>query len=354
MRRHWHHEWESKRPDWQQPGNRDHWRGITRLVGFGFFIMVLFVFSIVGLMLWALANFISAGAVALVASPFLVGIVGLVILRSLFRTWRPVRGLVRMAGSLADGDYTARAHEPMSGSMRAVVRSFNKMADRLEDADEQRRRLLADLGHEIRTPLTVVRGEIEAMLDGVHDPDPDHLEALLDEVRVMERLVEDLRTLTLAEAGELSLHPEPTDVGELVGDVVEAHRRSAESQGVLVRIKSDPSLDDFVVDPVRIREVVTNLVVNALSAMPHGGALTVQVDTPGGNDRRIVVSDTGLGIPAGELEDVFERFHRGDRSGGTGLGLTISRDLVEAHGGTISIDSEVGVGTNVTLVIPPV
>ena len=154
--------------------------------------------------------------------------------RSAMRSWRPVRRLIGAAGSLADGDYSVRVEPVGSGSMRAALSSFNDMAERLETADELRRRMLADLGHEMRTPLTVVRGEIEAMLDGVHTIDAEHLGLLLNEVDVMERLLEDLRTLSLLDAGRLPLHPEPTDLGALIEDVVDGYRRRAGEAGVTV------------------------------------------------------------------------------------------------------------------------
>jgi two-component system sensor histidine kinase BaeS len=262
-----------------------------------------------------------------------------------------VRGLIDAAGRLADGDYSARVSPSGSSSSRRVVASFNEMARRLETADEQRRRLLADLGHELRTPLTVVRGEIEAIVDGVHKPDAEQLQMLLDEVSVMERLLEDLRTLSLAEAGALELHAEPTDLVALVSDAVESHRRTAADQAVAVVVDGSPRLGDVLVDPVRIREVVSNLVVNALRAMPDGGALRVRVDAVAA-DAVIEVKDTGFGIDPADLDNVFDRFSKGSSSAGSGLGLTISRDLVEAHGGSITIESVPAVGTKVVVHLP--
>ncbi|MBT8197677.1 MAG: HAMP domain-containing histidine kinase [Acidimicrobiia bacterium] len=266
-----------------------------------------------------------------------------------FGSIRSVRDLIGAAGSLADGDYSVRV-AGTRGSTGTVVASFNQMAERLESAREQRRQLLADLGHELRTPLTVVRGEVEAMLDGVHEPDPEHLGLLLDEVRVMERLLEDLKTLSLAEAGPLALHPEPTDLGDLAGDVADAHRRIADAHGVVVDVQAPP-MPGMLIDPVRIREVIANLVVNALNAMPDGGSLRLRVEDQG-SSALITVSDTGVGLTDDEVEWVFDRFHKGSTSKGTGLGLTISRDLVEAHGGIISMDSEPGAGTTVSVALP--
>jgi len=268
------------------------------------------------------------------------------------RTWRPVGRLVKAAGSLADGDYSVRVDPTLgSAAVRPVAESFNEMASRLETASEQRRRLLADLGHELRTPLTVVRAEIESMLDGVHRPDPEHLELLLDEVAVMERLLEDLRTLSLAEAGALSLELEPADLADLVGDVAEAYRRNATEASVAILVDAPSRLPEVLVDTVRIREVVTNLVVNALRAMPDGGTVTLGVRQEGG-DQLITVVDTGVGIDPDEALQVFDRFRKGSTSTGSGLGLTISRDLVQAHGGSISLRSIPGAGTTVEVRLP--
>jgi len=235
--------------------------------------------------------------------------------------------------------------------MRPAVESFNEMATRLEMADTQRRQLLADLGHELRTPLTVVRGEVEAMLDGVHQPDAEHLDLLLGEVVIMERLLEDLRTLSLAEAGALTMHPEPTDVGDLVIDVADAHRRAATAAGVEIETHLDPGVGELDLDPVRMREVISNLVVNALAAMPDGGTLLLSTESTD-HGMRLQVRDTGVGIDPAALPTVFDRFQKGAASSGSGLGLTISRDLVEAHGGELSMSSTMGAGTTVLVELP--
>ncbi|MBT8217672.1 MAG: HAMP domain-containing protein [Acidimicrobiia bacterium] len=349
--------WEVRGEWWDHPGRgAEAWQGFGRHMFFGalvfFFLFVLFIGALVALVISAVSDLGGwrAGLVVL-AAPFAVMLVASVLGRSFVRSWRPVRRLIRAAGALADGDYTARVEPTGSRSMRSVVASFNDMATRLESADEQRRRLLADLSHELRTPLTVVRGEIEAMLDGVHEPSPDELAALIGEVEIMERLLDDLRTLSLLEAGALDLHPEPTDLGALIDDVADAHRRRAAELGVLVEGAVDPGLPEVVVDPVRIREVLSNLAVNALRAMPEGGVLTLG----GARHERSVtltVADTGTGIEPEELGRVFDRFHKGSTSRGSGLGLTISRDLVEAHGGSIDIASEPGRGTEVTVTLP--
>lgn len=344
-RRHWHE------PDWKgypgpwQPG-AEAWSGFGRKIFFG----LMFMFGFFALMVWLLVRLVSS----VVSSPLLVLLFPafLFLLVTIpMRTWRPVGRLITAAGRLADGDYAVRVSPRGSGASRRVMHSFNEMARRLEDADEQRRRLLADLGHELRTPLTVIRGEMEAIVDGVHQADPEHLELLLEEVAVMERLLEDLRTLSMAEAGALALHPEPTDLVALISEATESHRRVADTQGVAVVVGGAPDVGEVVVDPVRLREVISNLVLNSLRAMPDGGALHVGVAVAG-REAVIRVKDTGWGISEEELEPVFDRFHKGSTSAGSGLGLTITRDLVEAHGGTITLTSEVGQGTTAEIRLP--
>ncbi len=323
-----------------------------RALGFFAFLILLLVALVIAIATVVDAWGVLAGLVGIAAT--LVIFFGVVSIAAGFmcRSWQPIRRLIAAAGRLADGDYTARVAPTNSRTIRPIVRSFNEMAEQLESAREQRRRLLADVGHELRTPLTVLRGELEAMIDGVHPPDIDHLKPMLDDIEVMERLLEDLRTLSLAEAGALALYPEPTDLGVLVTDVGRSFAREAEHSGIGVHLAVADGLSEVEVDPVRIREVVSNLTVNAIRAMPSGGTLTLSVVAADGPTIEVIVADTGVGIDPDARERVFDRFHKGSSSRGTGLGLTISRDLVHAHGGEIAMDSEPGVGTVVRFWIP--
>ena len=167
----------------------------------------------------------------------------------------------------------------------------------------------------------------------------------------MERLLEDLRTLSLAEAGSLTLHPEPVDPGVLVGDIADGHRGAASAAEVEVRVDVAGAPPEVLLDPLRIREVLTNLIVNAIRSMPDGGTLSLGAAVEG-TELLLTVTDTGIGMEADELERVFERFHRSPESPGTGLGLTISKDLVEAHGGVLTLESSPGVGTTATVRLP--
>jgi two-component system sensor histidine kinase BaeS len=212
------------------------------------------------------------------------------------------------------------------------------MAERLDRSRDDRRALLADVTHELRTPMTVIQGGLEAMLDGVHPYDEDHVAPLLAETEVMGRLLEDLRTLSLADAGALTLHREPSDLPSIAREVAAAQGPVARAKGVELLVTGDARLVTGV-DPVRFREIVANLVANALRHTPTGGRVEVDVRADG-DEARLTVSDTGEGIAADELSRVFERFQRRADTGGSGLGLAIVRDLVAAHGGTVTAESE--------------
>jgi two-component system, OmpR family, sensor histidine kinase BaeS len=224
------------------------------------------------------------------------------------------------------------------------------MVDRLEAQDRERRTLLADVSHELRTPLAVIRGGVEAIIDGVHPADEPHLAAIVEETRVMERLVEDLRTLALAESGRLALHREAVDLAELVQDVAASFGAAAAGADVRIVVDAPDGLPPADVDPVRIREVVANLVDNAIRHTPPGGRVELRVG--GGADVRIDVADTGRGIDPAILPHVFDRFVKAPGSRGSGLGLAIARDLVTAHGGTMTVTSQANAGTIFTIVLP--
>lgn len=214
--------------------------------------------------------------------------------------------------------------------------------------------LLANVSHELRTPLTVVQGNVEAILDGVHDADPEHLGAILDETHVLGRLIDDLRTVALSEAGRLALHRETTDLGILVADAVGSFEAAATSAGVTLSVEVADDVPLLDVDPVRIREVISNLVANALRHTPDGGSVTVSAALAGDGGRTvdIGVRDTGAGIDPALLPHVFDRFAKSADSRGSGLGLAIARGLVEAHGGSISVESRPGEGATFRFSLP--
>ena len=188
------------------------------------------------------------------------------------------------------------------------------------------------------------------MVDGVYPADEAHLEPVLDETRVLSRLIDDLRTLSLSEAGALRLHREPTDLEALLAEVVASHRASAEETGVQLDLEVS-DLTPILVDAARIRQVVANLVANALRFTPAGGRILL---TAFASDDAVTirVSDTGRGMEPDDVEHAFDRFYRSPGSSGSGLGLSIARNLVEAHGGHIGLTSEPGRGTTVEVVVP--
>jgi two-component system, OmpR family, sensor histidine kinase BaeS len=265
----------------------------------------------------------------------------------------PMRDLVEGAGKIEAGDYSARVRETGPPELRSVARAFNAMSARLQASDEQRRTFLADLAHELRTPLTVIQGQAEAIGDGVYPGDAAHVAPILDATRTLERLVEDLRTLVLSDAGNLVLNREHLDLGVLAQDAVSSFQSQAESAGFTLSAATSADLPMVDADPARINSVVTNLLSNAVRHTPAGGSIRIAV-APAGDSVALSVTDTGEGITPDLLPHVFERFVKGPSSSGSGLGLAIARDIVTAHGGTIVLESKAGAGTTVRMTLPAV
>jgi len=277
----------------------------------------------------------------------LVGAVGavaaiVVLAGALRRVGGPLAAVMEAADRVAAGDYTARVAERGPPPIRALARAFNTMTLRLQDHDRLRRDLMADIAHELRTPLTIIQGRLEGLLDGVYPRDEAQLQQLLEETHVLSRLVDDLRTLALRE---------PTDVAALAGDVVRALAGEAGKAAVTMTIEAPADLAPIEIDPVRIREVIGNLLSNALRHTPAGGSVTVSVTAIGG-DVSVEVRDTGTGMTPADLAQAFDRFYKGAQSRGSGLGLTIARSLVAAHGGQIQASSAAGGGMRISFTLP--
>ncbi len=266
----------------------------------------------------------------------------------------PMGELIEAAGQVESGDYSARVHDFGHGprELRALVAAFNAMAAQLEVDEDQRRTLLADVSHELRTPLAVLRGELEAMIDGIHPADEEHLSAAVEEIAMLTGLVEDLRTFAQAESGRLELHPETTDLGVLIEEVATAFEPLAAKGQVTLNVQVPAELPLASLDPLRIRQVLSNVVSNALRYAPAGSEVLIQAEQIGPDRIAISVRDHGPGIAPEVLPHLFDRFARGSDSHGSGLGLAIARRLVEAHGGIIRADQPAGGGTLIRFELP--
>jgi two-component system OmpR family sensor kinase/two-component system sensor histidine kinase BaeS len=301
--------------------------------------------------------FASGGTPGLVRPPrIFFALLWLFILVALFRRLMgrfgfPLGDMVEAADRVAAGDYTTRTVERGPHWMRTLARAFNSMTSRLEVQDRQRRDLMADIAHELRTPLAVLQGRLEGMLDGIYPRDEGQLAAVLQETRMLARLVEDLRTLAHTESGTLALQKETTDLAILLNDTAASFAAEAAERHIQLVVDAAANTPLVDIDPVRIREVLMNLISNALRHTPEQGRVSVTASV---HTSAVVVgvSDTGHGIPADDLPRIFDRFYKGHGSRGSGLGLTIARNLVVAHRGEIHAESVEGKGTTMTFTVP--
>jgi signal transduction histidine kinase len=307
--------------------------------------------SVLGMLHFPGSDLVFSRAASLTALIF--GVAGILSTgRALRRLAISVDDLMEAAERVASGDYTARVPEQAPREMRALVRAFNTMAARLQENSEQRRNLLADVTHELRTPLTVIQGNLEGLLDGIYPSDEAHLTPILEETRVLARLIDDLRTLTLAESGALRLQKELTDLSVLLNETAASFRTQTQAAGVKLNLALADDLPLVEADPARIREVLANLISNALRYTPPAGEICVRAWAEAGRQVVVSVSDTGDGISADVLPHIFDRFYKSAESGGMGLGLAIAKNLVAAHGGEISAQSERGRGTTLQFTLP--
>ncbi len=277
------------------------------------------------------------------------------------RILAPLQTLGNAARRLGQGDLDQRVTVSGPAEFRQLGDTFNNMAENLQTAERQRRNLTADVAHELRTPLSNIQGYLDAVHDGLLPPDEATIATLRQQTTHLVALVEDLRLLAMADAGSLSLQTRPEAVATLLEELVEAFRPRAEAGGISLTLEIPDSLPLVELDPTRIAQALSNLLENAMANTPSGGAVAVtavpRAAEDGGPIVAITVSDTGPGIGSEDLNRVFDRFYRVDPSrsratGGAGLGLTIARQLVEAHGGTIWVDSEPGRGASFTFTLP--
>jgi two-component system sensor histidine kinase BaeS len=270
---------------------------------------------------------------------------------------RPVRDLTNAAQTLASGQLSHRVKVSGDDELASLGKAFNQMAESLQQAQQSRRDMTADIAHELRTPLAVQRAHLEAIQDGIYPLTPESLDPVLQQNHTLARLVEDLRTLALADSGQLTLNRAPNDLTELVEHVIERFKPQASSR--LVELHMEPAqtpMPQVSIDPVRIEQVITNLVTNALRYTPEKGRITLSLSSQPGQIQ-LQVNDDGPGISPKDLPHIFERFYRVGHSrsreeGGTGIGLAIARQLAEAHGGTLTASNHSQGGALFTLRLP--
>ena len=296
----------------------------------------------------ALISALLAGGLALILALLLA-----------YRLLRPVTALTQAAGELAAGDLSRRVPIQGGDELAHLGKAFNHMAASLQDAEESRRAMTADIAHELRTPLAVQRAHLEALQDGVYPLKTENLAPILDQNHLLTRLVEDLRTLALADAGQFRLEKMPTDLPALLSRVAGRFEPQAAASGVALDLRLEPPSQDApnpLLDPARIEQLLGNLLANALRYTPEGGKIYLLLAyRPQGVE--IIVRDTGPGIPTQALAHIFERFYRADRSrsraeGGSGLGLAIARQIAQAHGGALSAANHPQGGAVFTLTLP--
>ncbi len=290
----------------------------------------------------------SAGIAAVIAI-----VVTLVLSR---RMLHPVTALTDAARRMEAGDLGVRVKAETNDEIGSLAHAFNAMADSLARNEQLRRNMVNDVAHELRTPLTNLRGYLEAAREGMVQPDQQYIESLYEETMLLNRLTDDLQELALAEAGQLRLSRQPVNMADLVHTSLEAVRLQAETHGLSLRVAAPDDLPLVDADPLRVAQVLRNLVSNALEFTPPGGEIAVSVASDG-KDVRVEVRDTGPGIAPEHVPFVFERFYRVDPSrsrstGGAGLGLTIVKNLVEAHGGRVWVQSTPGVGSTFGFSLP--
>jgi signal transduction histidine kinase len=299
---------------------------------------------------------VGVGRSLLVAALF-AGLVGVVLTLGVSqRILSPVGALTRAARRMQSGDFSSRVPIGSKDEIGQLAEAFNEMADDIVRIEGLRRKMVGDVAHELRTPLTNIRCQIEALQDGLIEATPATVDSLHDEVLLLNRLIDDLQELAVAEAGQLSLLPEPVAVDAEIRRAVSASEPRARAAGVRLTTSCPDGLPPAFADSRRVGQVLRNLLDNALTHTPPGGVVETSARAEDGKIR-VAVTDTGSGIPPEHLANVFERFYRADESrsrgtGGFGLGLAIVKQLVEAQGGTIRVESEPGQGTTFTFTLP--
>ena len=336
-------------------------RRISRFVRFAilFFVaLILFIGGITALLYLLFSKYTGVQNIWLLvcgAPVVLVALLIFLIFNLYMRYGRPLEQLFNAIDEVEAGNLAIRVPEVKSDMFSDLVKRFNKMVGELERAEQQRRNLTADIAHELRTPLHIIQGNLEGIMDGIYEPTPEHIKDTLDETRLISRLVNDLQTLSLAETGQLPLHPTRFLLTDLIADLTSSFASQAASKNIDLQANIINQNQYLTADYDRLNQVLSNLISNALRHTPEGGEIAIQTETDLSRERnvKITIKDTGAGIPSDDLPFIFDRFWRADKSRSerthSGLGLAITKQLILAHGGTIDAQSVVGTGTTFTI-----
>ena len=337
------------------------WRGGRRFFPFAIFffsVLSLFIGGTAAILYLIFSEYSGVRNIWLLVcgAPFVIILFAIITIFTLYsRLGRPLGQIFSAIDSVAEGNLSVRVPEDNSPQFQELIKRFNKMVSELERSDQQRRNLTTDIAHELRTPLHIIQGNLEGIIDGVYQPTPEHINNTLDETKLLARLVNDLQTLSLAEAGQLPLHPTRFLLADLLADLTSSFSSQAASLGIDLNTKIHDVSKEFSADYDRLNQVLSNLISNALRHTPEGGKISIETEAvPSGV--RFVVKDTGEGIPAEQIPFIFDRFWRGDKSRtgrtNSGLGLAIAKQLIHAHHGTIEVQSEIGIGTTFIIDLP--
>jgi two-component system OmpR family sensor kinase/two-component system sensor histidine kinase BaeS len=352
-----------------QPHNHSHFpsswnekrRSFFRGVAFVFGAMTFFIVAAIAVAAYFFVTknqheFHGGILIPLCGFPLLLIFIASLIGRWGFRRFgRPMADVMSAIDAVAEGDLSVRVREHFPGDLGQLARRFNHMIAELERSNQQRRNLTADIAHELRTPLHIIQGNLEGILDGVYEATPDHINNTLEETQLLARLVNDLQTLSLAEAGQLPLHPIQFHITELIDDLTSSFSSQTASFGIILTTDVPNPEQKITADYDRLNQALSNLISNAIRHTPKEGKIFIETGSSDGIVR-IKVKDTGAGITPEALPFIFDRFWRGERSRSdrthSGLGLAITKQIVLAHGGTIDVESDVGKGATFIILLP--
>ena len=328
---------------------------------FFFFFILLFIGGTAAILYLIFSEYSGVRNIWLLlcGAPFVVIFLLIVTIFSLYtRFGKPLGEIFNAIDSVAEGNLSVRVPEDNSPQFQELIKRFNKMVSELERADQQRRNLTSDIAHELRTPLHIIQGNLEGIIDGVYEPTTEHINNTLDETKLLARLVYDLQTLSLAEAGQLPLHPTRFLLADLMHDLTASFSAQATSLGIDLTAGVTSPNQEITADYDRLNQVLSNLISNALRHTPKEGTISLKTESGTSEARsvRITVKDSGEGIASEDIPFIFDRFWRGDKSRTgrvhSGLGLAIAKQIVLAHGGTIEAESDIGKGTTFTIELP--